>query len=152
MREATPKILIVDDESSVLCAFQRCLRKHFRIDVAPGAAAALALVRENGPYAVVLSDLRMPEIDGVEFLSIMAEIAPTTTRIALTGTCERTQRDAAFASGRVFAFLSKPCEFDEVLNCLQRGVQHHQEQAVVARKSGSIDSPDAPPVASGQTA
>lgn len=138
MREALPKILIVDDESCVLCAFQRCLRNYFQIDVAPSATAALERVRQNGPYCVVLSDLRMPEMGGIELLSTLLEIAPSTTRIALTGTCEWATREAAFASGQVFAILSKPCEFDEALTCLQRGVQHHLEQEAAALRNHPV--------------
>lgn len=139
MSAATSKILIVDDEPSVLYAFQRCLRKHFQIETAESGAAALSLIAQNGPYAVVLSDLHMPGMDGVELLSLLADLAPTTTRVALTGSCERAQRDAAFTHGRVFAFLSKPCALEEVTACLQEGIQYHEEREAV-QKSATIDS------------
>jgi len=146
MTEALPKILIVDDEASVLYAFQRCLRNQFQIEVALSAEAALGLIERKGPYAVVVSDLHMPGMDGIEFLSILASMAPTTTRVALTASCKQVHREAAFTCGQVFEFLNKPCALDEMVSCLWRSVQHHEDRET-ARKSGPTDSRAAIPFA-----
>src|SRR5689334_1313952 len=70
------KILFVDDEPILLQGYQRLLRKEFPISSAMGGAAGLLMVRHEGPFAVVISDMRMPEMNGVEFLSKVREAAP----------------------------------------------------------------------------
>lgn len=62
------RILFVDDEKFVLATFRRSLCKNFEVDVAEGGLAALHCCEENGPYAVVISDLKMPHMDGFELL------------------------------------------------------------------------------------
>jgi DNA-binding NtrC family response regulator len=63
------KVLCVDDEENVLRAFERNLRLHFEIETAVGPAAGLSALERSGPYAVVISDLRMPGMDGIQFLT-----------------------------------------------------------------------------------
>ncbi len=63
------KILMVDDEDAVLVGYQRMFRNEFQIETAPGGAAALAALEATGPYAVVVSDMRMPEMDGAQLLT-----------------------------------------------------------------------------------
>jgi DNA-binding NtrC family response regulator len=77
------KVLLVDDENNVLQAYTRVLRRRFTLDVALGGAEALALMAQSGPYAVVVSDMRMPGMDGVEFLSQVKERFPDSTRVML---------------------------------------------------------------------
>ncbi|MCK5334660.1 MAG: response regulator, partial [Gammaproteobacteria bacterium] len=60
------KILIVDDEPHVLHGYKRALRKRFKIDTAPGGKEALEKVTKDGPYAIVVSDMRMPGMSGLE--------------------------------------------------------------------------------------
>lgn len=104
------KILIVDDESDILETFKRILRKQFNVDTAIGAQEGLKLVSSNGPYAVIVSDLRMPIIDGVQFLSKAKSMAPDTVRIILTGNADLQTAIDAVNKGNVFRFLTKPCE------------------------------------------
>jgi CheY-like chemotaxis protein len=66
------KILMVDDESSVLAGYQRLFHNEFQIDTAAGGAAALSALEATGPYAVVVSDMRMPEMDGAQLLANQA--------------------------------------------------------------------------------
>ncbi|MBW1728825.1 MAG: response regulator, partial [Deltaproteobacteria bacterium] len=63
------KILAVDDEKNILNAIQRQMRKQFHVETAPGPEQGLAAVKQRGPYAVVISDLRMPKMDGIQFLA-----------------------------------------------------------------------------------
>ncbi len=104
------KILIVDDESDILETFKRTLRKQFNVDTAIGAQEGLKLVSSNGPYAVIVSDLRMPIIDGVQFLSKVKSMAPDTVRIMITGNADLQTAIDAVNKGNVFRFLTKPCE------------------------------------------
>jgi response regulator RpfG family c-di-GMP phosphodiesterase len=104
------KILCVDDDQNVLMAFRRYLRKLFQIDTASDGAGALRAIAEKGPYAVVVSDLRMPGMDGIEFLSRVREVSPLTVRIMLTGNADITAAIGAVNEGNIFRFLTKPAQ------------------------------------------
>jgi DNA-binding NtrC family response regulator len=102
------EILFVDDDPEVLAGFRRSLRKEFKIDTAEGGAPALALMRGRSPYAVVVVDMRMPAMNGVEFLMELEKTAPDTIRMMLTGNADqKTARDAV-NQGHIFRFLTKP--------------------------------------------
>jgi CheY-like chemotaxis protein len=71
------KVLFVDDEPILLQGYQRLLHKEFQVNTAVGGAAALTIIQHMGPFAVVLSDMRMPGMDGIEFL-LKVKIWPLT--------------------------------------------------------------------------
>ncbi len=81
------KILFVDDDPNILAAFQRQLRKYFQIYTAQGGEQGLSTLSGRDPFSVVVSDLRMPGLDGIQFLSRVRQIAPDSVRIMLTGKC-----------------------------------------------------------------
>ena len=78
------KILFVDDDPNILSSFERQFRKLFTVHTAPGGKEGLEIVSEHGPFAVIVSDLRMPVMDGIEFLSRVREAAPDSVRIMPT--------------------------------------------------------------------
>src|SRR5580658_6938835 len=78
------KVLCVDDEPNVLLAFRRQLRQ-FDLETAVGPEAGLDALATKGPFAVVVSDLRMPVMDGVQFLARVKATSPDSIRIMLTG-------------------------------------------------------------------
>jgi FixJ family two-component response regulator len=121
-----PKVLFVDDEVNVLQAFQRSLRKQFTVDTARSGQEGLQLVSERGPYAVVVSDMRMPSMDGVNFLSRLRALAPDTTRVMLTGTGDVQTAVDAVNRGHVFQFLNKPCGDEELARVLTASVEQYQ--------------------------
>lgn len=82
---ALRKILFVHDEQSILDTFRASLRKKFKVDTALGPEQGLEKVRSGGPYTVIISDLKMPKMDGITFLSEVQEMAPETVRVMLTG-------------------------------------------------------------------
>jgi len=106
------KILFVDDEKFVLDTFRRNLRKHFEIETAEGSMAAFDQLERNGPFAVVVSDLKMPKMNGVEFLSMVKTRYPDSIRIMLTGQGDLNTAVAAVNQGSIFRFLTKPCSPD----------------------------------------
>jgi len=120
------KILFVDDEVKVLQAYKRALRKVFPIDTAEGGRQALELVESNGPYAVVVSDMRMPGMNGVEFLAAMKECAPSTVRMMLTGNSDQQTAIDAVNEGDIFRFLNKPCAPEDVARALAAGINQHR--------------------------
>lgn len=116
------KILMVDDEDSVLVGYQRMFRNEFQIDTAPGGAAALTALAATGPYAIVVSDMRMPEMDGAKLLRKIKLLAPDTIRIMLTGDDDIHNAVSAVNEGSIFRFLTKPCNKDTLAKALTAGL------------------------------
>jgi response regulator RpfG family c-di-GMP phosphodiesterase len=116
------KILFVDDDPNVLASHKRMLRKAFRVDTAHGGEEALGLLGLPEPYAVVVSDLRMPRMDGIRFLAEAQRVAPDTVRIMLSGHSELETALAAINEGRIFRFLTKPCAPDDLAAALTAGI------------------------------
>jgi serine phosphatase RsbU (regulator of sigma subunit) len=123
----THKILFVDDDENLLASFRRQLRKHFQIETALGRPQGLELMDQNGPYAVIVSDFRMPLMDGIEFLSRVREIAPDTVRIMLTGNADMQAAIQAVNEGNIFRFLTKPCAVDLLGESLITGIEQYQQ-------------------------
>ncbi len=103
------KILLVDDERNILDAYRRSLNHEFTIETATSGPEALTLATEKGPYAVVISDMQMPGMDGVQLLSRIKALSPDTIRVMLTGMTDRDTAIEAINEGSIFRFLSKPC-------------------------------------------
>jgi response regulator RpfG family c-di-GMP phosphodiesterase len=120
------QILCVDDDPNILAGFQRNLRNLFALDVAPSGAEALRLLKERGPYAVIVADMRMPGMDGIQLLSEFMRQAPETVRIMLTGNAEQRTAVEAVNRGRVFRFLSKPCAPEDLIVALRSGLEQYR--------------------------
>jgi FixJ family two-component response regulator len=120
------KILMVDDENNVLLGYQRMFRNEFQIDTAPGGAAALAALEATGPYAVVVSDMRMPEMDGAKLLTRIKLLAPDTIRIMLTGDDDVRNAVTAVNEGSIFRFLTKPCGKETLAKALSAGLMQYR--------------------------
>jgi response regulator RpfG family c-di-GMP phosphodiesterase len=121
----TERILFVDDEPNVLCAIKRQLANKFLIDTATAPQEGLKAVSRNGSYAVVVSDLRMPVMDGIQFLSKVRDVSPDTIRMILTGNADLDTAIKAVNEGSVFRFLTKPCAEDELVNVLNNGLKQY---------------------------
>jgi len=104
------KILFVDDESAVLQGYERLLHGEFQLSTAVNGAAALAEIASNGAYAVVVSDMQMPGMNGLQLLSHIKEISPDTIRVILTGHADLESAMAAVNEDAAFRFLTKPCD------------------------------------------
>jgi YesN/AraC family two-component response regulator len=102
------KILLVDDEPNVLDGYRRTLGREFTLETAVGAQEALALIGDKGPYGVVVSDMRMPGMDGVQLLSRVKTQSPDTIRVMLTGHADMETAINAINEGSIFRFLNKP--------------------------------------------
>jgi response regulator RpfG family c-di-GMP phosphodiesterase len=119
-------ILFVDDDANVLSAYQRQLRKQFSIDTAPGPEQGLEALARRGPYAVVVSDMNMPGMDGVQFLARARDIAPDTVRMMLTGNASLNTAIDALKEGNIFRFLTKPCPPEILSKSLQAGIEQYR--------------------------
>jgi two-component system probable response regulator PhcQ len=105
------RILIVDDEAPVLAALRRALRQRFgnrlQVETRTDPHEALACVRDRH-YDIVMSDLRMPEIDGVTFLTLVSTLRPSTVRLLLTGSADFETAQRAINDAGLFRYLTKP--------------------------------------------
>lgn len=122
----TEKILFVDDEPSVLEGYKRLLGRDLSIDTAVGGPHGLTAITECGPYAVVISDMRMPQMDGAQFLARVRDIAPTTVRLALTGYVDIETAMYAVNEGSIFRFLTKPCSKENLLKAIEAALGQHR--------------------------
>jgi response regulator RpfG family c-di-GMP phosphodiesterase len=120
------KILMVDDESSVLAGYQRIFHNEFEITTAAGGAAALSELAATGPYAIVVSDMRMPEMDGAQLLAKIKVLAPDTVRIMLTGNADIQSAVSAVNEGSIFRFLTKPCNKETLGKALSAGLMQYR--------------------------
>ncbi len=126
------KILFVDDDL-LLLDFYRCVTSDlYTVDIADSGHAALELLNGGESYAVIVSDMIMPVMDGITFLSQAGAIAPDTIRIMLTGYADKETAIEAINQGRIFRFLTKPCDIEEMARVIEAGLK--QYRLVVAEK------------------
>lgn len=120
-----PHILCVDDEPNVISGFQRALRHEFVIEGYTDGHEALTALDTKGPFPVLVADMHMPGMNGVELLRQAAERFPDTVRIMLTGNPEQRTAAEAVNQGRVFRFLTKPCDPNDLSAALRAGLQQY---------------------------
>ncbi|TIH12876.1 response regulator [Marinifilum sp. JC120] len=121
-----PRILFVDDDPNILTSFRSLLRKEFKIDTADHPEKGLALFKENGPYPVVVSDLKMPDMDGLEFLAEIEKLDEDAIGVILTGHADIKAAVTALNQGHVFRFLTKPAERDTITSVINAGLKQHK--------------------------
>ncbi len=120
------KVLLVDDEKFVLSAYRRQLGNRFDISTVLGGEEGLNVICEEGPFAVIVSDYKMPNMDGIEFLSRAREIAPDTTRIMLTGNANMETAMNAVNEGQIFRFIAKPYPSNQLALIIDAGIEQHR--------------------------
>ncbi|MBI9045565.1 MAG: response regulator [Anaerolineaceae bacterium] len=120
------KILFVDDEAELLNSFRRQLRYKFEISTATSGLDGLDIAKSEGPFAVIVSDMHMPLMNGIEFLSRVESLYPDTIRIMLTGKADLTVAINAVNEGRVFRLLTKPCDNETIILVLNAAVRQFQ--------------------------
>lgn len=120
------RVLFVDDEPHVLSALTRNLGTVFEVTTADSGQRALELIASApGPFAVIVSDMRMPTMDGAAFLAKAKELAPTSTRLLLTGDADVKSAIKAVNQGHIFRFLCKPCPSEELKAVIQAAAEQH---------------------------
>ncbi len=121
-----PRVLFVDDEPRVLSGLKRIAGRQYQVVTAQSGSAGLKVLLDEEPFAVIVSDMRMPRMDGAEFLSRVQNLAPDSVRVMLTGVNEVGVATQAVNRGQIFRFLSKPCSSDELLQALDAAVDQHR--------------------------
>ncbi|MEA9389880.1 response regulator [Acerihabitans sp. TG2] len=123
---ALPRVLCVDDEPNVLAAMERNLFDEFDVVVALSGEAGLEAVSRGEHFAVIMSDMRMPGMDGATFLSKVREVSPDSVRVLLTGQADLESSIAAINKGAIFRYLCKPCPKQELVSALNDAVSQHR--------------------------
>lgn len=124
--ESLPRILCVDDEPCVLESISRVLRRRYDIATAESGAAAIDLLQRDGPFVAIVSDMRMPGMDGAAFLARARQIAPDATRVLLTGGGDLDAAIAAVNEGQIFRFLAKPCPPPALIAAMDAAAEQHR--------------------------
>ena len=124
------QILFVDDEKSVLDGIERLLHGKFSISNAQDAVRGLASIQLFGPYAIVVSDMRMPGMDGASFLAQVRQMAPNTVTMLLTGQRDLDATIDAVNKGNIFRYLKKPCKKEDLVNAIQAGLAQYRTNIV----------------------
>lgn len=126
-------VLCVDDDPRVVEGLILHLRRDYRVQTALSGAEALERLKESGGAAVVISDMRMPGMDGAALLNQVMQRYPDATRILLTGDPGRDAAVSAVNTARIFRFLTKPCPPDQLRAAVEAGVMQHR--LVMAERS-----------------
>lgn len=120
------RILFVDDDEKILRSFNRTLSEEFAVVTATGPEEALQTLEEQGPFPVIVSDMKMPGMTGLELLRRAREISPDSVQILLTGFADVETAMNAVNHGGLFRFLTKPCNLDTLSRALRDGVRQYR--------------------------
>jgi response regulator RpfG family c-di-GMP phosphodiesterase len=125
-RPKKPKMLVVDDEPDNLDLLYRTFRRDFNVFKADSGMTALEVLAAEGEVAVIISDQRMPEMKGTEFLSKTVPQFPDTMRIILTGFTDVEDLVDAINSGQVYKYITKPWDPNELKAVVQRAAETYE--------------------------
>ena len=120
------RVLLVDDDPHILSDFKRQLKGKYQVETAGSGEDALQRIEKEDPFAVIISDNRMPGICGIELLSRVRTSSPDTVRIMLTGHADLETAIDAVNSGYIFRFLTKPCPPEILAKAVEAGIEQYQ--------------------------
>lgn len=136
-------VLVVDDDASILEGYRRTLGQHFELYLAQGPFQGIEKLEGGPEYSVVVADMRMPEMNGIEFLKRVRARSPLTRRIMLSGDAEQSTAIDAVNLGQVSAFLAKPCPSQRLVAAVRQAAEEWEQQrqerlALRAAQSGAV--------------
>jgi two-component system, sensor histidine kinase and response regulator len=120
------RILLVDDEPAVLSAYKKVFRKQWNLTTASGGVEALEILAREEPFAVVISDLTMPGMNGIRLLEEVRALVPDTVRIMLTGRADIDSVIEAVNRAGLFRFLVKPVAIDDMITAVEAGLAQYR--------------------------
>lgn len=124
--KSRPQLLCVDDEPNVLEGLSMHLRRGHEVLTATSGRDGLEILRDKPGIAVIISDMRMPQMDGATFLARARQLAPSSVRLLLTGQTELDAAISAINEGQVFRFLTKPCPPPSLLSAVEAALEQHR--------------------------
>jgi two-component system response regulator HupR/HoxA len=122
----TPAILVVDDEAASVNLLRITLTRHYKVHTATDGPTALALLAAHPDISVAIIDQRMPGMTGTELIQNTIEPYPNLIRIILTGYTDIDALVAAINAGRVYRYLTKPWNKEELIATVRQGVEVHR--------------------------
>ena len=120
------KVLCVDDEPNVLAGLSLHIRRRYEVATAASGAEALATLQRERGIAIVISDMRMPGMNGAALLNQARVVAPDAVRMLLTGQADVESAIAAVNDGQIFRFLTKPCAPPTLLKAIDAAAEQHR--------------------------
>ena len=121
---AKPRVLLVDDDANLLDSMRRQFYANFEVVLAHSGQHALELMASSEPFSVIVSDLKMPGMDGIQLLSQTSKLFPDTLRILLTGYADLQNAMDVVNQGFIFRLLTKPCPPEALGHALEEAIRH----------------------------
>lgn len=131
-------VLYVDDEENNLISFKATFRLKYKIYTAISGAEAIDIVKKNA-IPVIITDQRMPEMTGVEFLEEIINIHPESMRILLTGYADMTAVVDAVNKGKIYHYLSKPWSEEELSETIERAYEVYAERKKILESFSNLE-------------
>lgn len=122
-------ILYVDDDQENLRAFRRLFRKHYNVLIAESGAEGLQLLEAHAPIPVIITDQRMPEMTGIEFLEQSIRISPASIRMIITGFTDVQALIDSINTGSVYRYITKPWDEQDLYVTIKRAVESYELKA-----------------------
>jgi FixJ family two-component response regulator len=120
------KILFVDDEDTILTGLELTLGRSFEMCVSSSVTEALDIFKEQGPFAVVVSDFQMPILNGAEFLQKIRELDKEVVTMLLTGAANFENVAETVHYGQIFRLLGKPCPADKMKEHIKAALRQYE--------------------------
>ncbi|MBK1439399.1 response regulator [Parapedobacter sp. ISTM3] len=131
-------ILYVDDEENNLISFRATFRLKYKVYTALSGREAIQLIKER-PINVIITDQRMPQMTGVEFLEEVIKVNPDPMRILLTGYADMSAVVDAVNKGKIFHYLSKPWSEEELDDTIQRAYEIYAERERIKESFSKLE-------------
>lgn len=139
MKNKKISILYVDDEENNLFSFKATFRFKYEVFTAISGAEAIELVKNN-PIDIIITDQRMPEMTGVEFLEEIIKIDASPMRILLTGYADMAAVVEAVNKGKIFHYLNKPWSEKELDQTIQRAYEVYTERQKIIETNAQLEA------------
>ncbi len=134
------KVLYVDDEENNLNSFKATFRHNYTVLVAQSAKAAMDILEHHPDIKVVLTDQRMPETTGIEFLEQVRKLYPKPVRMLITGYTDVESVIGAINKGNVYRYIKKPWEEQELRVAIEEGCKHYMTHSLLLKKNEELQN------------
>ncbi|WDQ15252.1 response regulator [Rhodopirellula sp. P2] len=127
---STDRILFVDDDTIILRVLRRSLEDNYEVETAESGHLALEILRSSKPISCVVSDMRMPVMDGIQLVKTIAIEWPEVPCIILTGNQDEESERRAISQSNVFRLMNKPSPRTEIIDAIEGAFQHRKDKSL----------------------